>query len=134
LGDKEERLSIAGASITALKSQKSNRLGSIPIGTISIKANKTWLKAVLRNLFGNAMKYGGVGCTIAFGFEDHGHGSYYRLNVYNNGKSIGEEHRDRLFTRFGRIDDSSGGSAEGVGLGLYLIKEIVRKYGGDYDI
>jgi len=106
-----------------------NSLGSIPAGTIPIKANKTWLKAVFRNLFGNAIKYGGHACTIAFGFEDHG--SYYRLNVYNSGSSIGEEHRDKLFTRFGRIEDSGGGSAGGVGLGLYLIKEIVRKHGGD---
>jgi signal transduction histidine kinase len=106
-----------------------NRLGSIPAGIILIKANKTWLKAVFRNLFGNAIKYGGIGCTIAFGFEDHG--SCYRLNVYNSGRSIGEEHQEKLFTRFGRIDDSSAGSAEGMGLGLYLIKEIVRKHGGD---
>jgi signal transduction histidine kinase len=106
-----------------------NRLGSIPAGTIPIKANKIWLKAVFRNLFKNAVKYGGDGCTIAFGFEDHG--SSYRLNVYNSGRPVPDEHRDKLFTRFGRISDSGGGSPEGIGLGLYLIKEIVRKHGGD---
>gem|GEM_PF-256063 len=106
-----------------------NRLGSIPACTIRIKANKTWLKAVFRNLFKNAIKYGGHACTIAFGFEDHG--SHYRLNVYNSGKAIPEEDRDKLFTRFGRIGNTGERAPDGIGLGLYLIKEIIRKHGGD---
>lgn len=104
-----------------------NRLGAIPAGSILVNVNKMWLKTVFRNLFKNAIKYGGKGCRIAFGFEDHG--GYYRLNVYNSGIPIPEEHRGKLFTKFGRIGGE--GRADGVGLGLYLIKEIVRKHGGD---
>jgi signal transduction histidine kinase len=106
-----------------------NRLGAIPAGMILIKVDKVWLKTVFRNLFKNAIKYGGSRCTIAFGFEDHG--SYYRLNVYNSGRPIPEEHRDRLFTRFGRIKEEEAESKDGVGLGLYLIREIIQKHGGD---
>jgi PAS domain S-box-containing protein len=106
-----------------------NRLGAIPAGTIRINVNKIWLKAVFRNLFKNAIKYGGKGCRIAFGFEDHG--SHYRLNVYNSGTPIPEEHRQKLFTRFGRIGADARGAPDGVGLGLYLIKEIIKKHGGD---
>ncbi len=106
-----------------------NRLGAIPAGTIPIKADKVWLKTVFRNLFKNAVKYGGRGCTIAFGFQDHG--DYYRLNVYNSGRPISEEYRDRLFTRFGRIHESETEKKEGMGLGLFLIKEIIQKHGGD---
>jgi PAS domain S-box-containing protein len=105
-----------------------NRLGAIPGGTIPIGANMMWLKAVFRNLFKNAIKYGGRGCRIAFGFEDHG--SFYRLNVYNSGRPIPEELRDRLFTKFTHIDDGAE-KKEGFGMGLYLIREIVRKYEGD---
>jgi len=106
-----------------------NRLGAIPAGTILIRADKVWLKTVFRNLFKNAVKYGCRGCTIAFGFEDHG--GYYRLNVYNSGRPIPEEHRDRLFTKFGRIREGETESKDGVGLGLYLIREIIQKHGGD---
>lgn len=105
-----------------------NRLGAIPAGTIPICADMMWLKTVFRNLFRNAMKYGGKGCTIAFGFEDHG--SFYRLNVYNSGLPIPEQHRDRLFTKFSH-NDGGADKKDGFGMGLYLIREIVRKHEGD---
>ena len=104
-----------------------NKLGAIPSGAIVVNASKIWLKVVYRNLFKNAIKYGGYGCTIAFGYEDQG--SFYRLNVYNTGSPIPEEKRSTLFTKFGRVE---GGTArEGVGMGLYLTKEIIKRHGGD---
>ncbi len=105
-----------------------NRLGAIPAGCIPISMKMMWLKAVFRNLFKNAIKYGGKGCRIAFGFEDHG--GFYRLNVYNSGTPIPEEFRDRLFNKFSRIDCGAE-KKDGFGMGLYLIREIVRKHGGD---
>ena len=106
-----------------------NRLGAIPAGSIHIKVNRMWLKTVFRNLFKNAVKYGGQNCRIAFGFEDHG--GHYRLNVYNSGPPVPEEYRSKLFTRFGRIEGDGPNRHEGVGLGLFLIREIIRKHGGD---
>ena len=106
-----------------------NRLGAIPAGSISICANKTWLKAVYRNLFTNAAKYGGKGCTISFGFEQRE--SHYRLNVYNSGIPIAEEDREKIFDRFGRIEPLEGHTPDGVGLGLYLCREIILEHGGE---
>jgi PAS domain S-box-containing protein len=106
-----------------------NRQGAIPAGSIPICANKTWLKAVYRNLFTNAVKYGGKGCTIAFGFEQRE--SYYRLNVYNSGRPIAEEDRAKIFDRFERIEPSEGPAPDGVGLGLCLCREIIREHGGE---
>jgi signal transduction histidine kinase len=105
-----------------------SRLGAIPAGSIPVNVNMMWLKPVFRNLFKNAIKYGGKGCRIAFGFEDHG--TFYRLNVYNSGHPIPEEYRDRLFTKFTQIDDGAE-KKDGFGMGLYLIREIIRKHEGD---
>jgi two-component system sensor histidine kinase/response regulator len=103
----------------------------IPNHSIPIKVSKIWLKAVLRNLLKNAIKYGDERGPIAIGFEDCS--SFYRLNVYNSGKPIPEENRDKLFTKFGRIENGPNGNGRtnGMGLGLYLIKKIIQKHGGE---
>jgi len=106
-----------------------NRLGAIPGGTIVVNASKMWLKVVYRNLLRNAIKYGPPGCIIAFGYEDHG--TYYRLNVYNTGASIPEDKRNNLFTKFGRVRQEGEAQKEGVGMGLFLSKEVINQHGGE---
>jgi signal transduction histidine kinase len=94
-----------------------------------IKGTKFWWKTVFRNLLKNAIKYGDPGGTIAIGFEDRG--SFYRLNVYNSGKSIPEEYRNKIFTEFMSFQDNADRGSDGMGLGLYLLKKIIQKQGGD---
>ncbi len=106
-----------------------NRLGAIPAGSIPICANKTWLKAVYRNLFTNAVKYGDKGGTISFGVEQRE--SHYRLNVYNSGRPIAEKDRAKIFGRFERIEPAEGPAPEGIGLGLSLCRQIIREHGGE---
>ena len=105
-----------------------NRLEHVPASRIPIKANKVWLKTIFRNLFKNAIRYGELGGTIAFGFETHG--SSYQLNIYNSGTPIPEGWRDKLFTGVASLRKNTNRSADGMGLGLYLIKKIIQKLGG----
>lgn len=106
-----------------------NRLGAIPVQRIPIKADKIWLKIVFRNLFTNAIKFGGNGCEIAFGCEDCG--LHYKLNVYNTGAPIPEDFREKLFTKFNRYEEGSEAISQSMGLGLYLTKQIIQNHGGD---
>lgn len=106
-----------------------NRLGAIPGKKIPIKSNKLWLKIVYRNLFSNAIKYGGNGCAISFGFEEHE--THYKLNVFNTGAIIPEEQRASLFVKFARAEEKDGDTAKGMGLGLYLVRKVIREHGGE---
>ena len=101
--------------------QIDNRLGGIPGDKILVSANKNWLGIVYRNLLSNAIGYTAKGGTIAYGFEDKG--KMYRLNVFNNGQPIPAEKRESIFEMF----ESEGGS----GIGLPVIRELVRRHGGD---
>lgn len=106
-----------------------NRIDPINVPQLSFKADKIWLKTVFRNLLKNAIQYGDPGGTIEVGLENHG--SSCRLNVYNSGNPIPEGWRDKLFTKFFRRKNHDGRIANGMGVGLYLIKRIIQKHGGD---
>jgi signal transduction histidine kinase len=86
---------------------------------------------VFRNLLRNAVKYGDKEGMITIGFEDRG--SCYRLNVYNSGRPIPEEYRERLFRKsMGNLNGQNGKEgAGGTGLGLYLINNVIQKLGGE---
>ena len=105
------------------------RIDSIPTQQTLIKANRACLKSVFRNLLKNAIKYGDKEGTIAIAFEDCGF--LYRLSIYNRGNPIPEEYRNKIFTRFARFGNNEDGGMGGMGLGLYLAKEIIQAYGGD---
>ena len=108
-----------------------HRLHAMSNKPISIRTNGIWLKMVFRNLLRNAVRYGHKEGTITIGFEDQG--SCYRLNVYNSGKPIPEEYRERLFTKVMGSGNRENGKerADGTGLGLYLIHKVIQKLGGD---
>ena len=94
-----------------------------------VKGGKIWLKTIFRNLLKNAIKYGDVEGKVSFGFEESG--SSLRFNVYNSGKPVSQENRGKLFTKFAPIGKSENESANGMGLGLYLIKRIIENHGGE---
>jgi signal transduction histidine kinase len=75
---------------------------------------------VYRTLISNAIKFGGKGCTISFGWEDRG--SEYVFNVWNSGPSVPEERRKNIFEKF----ESTGST----GLGLPISRDLIEKHGG----
>ena len=108
-----------------------HRLHAMSNNPISIRSHRIWLKMVFRNLLRNAVKYGDKEGMITIGFEDQG--SCYRMNVYNSGKPVPEEYRERLFTKFvGNMNGRNGREGPGgTGLGLYLINKVIQKLGGE---
>ncbi|HEX6839462.1 MAG TPA: ATP-binding protein, partial [Polyangia bacterium] len=82
---------------------------------------------VVANLVGNAAKYGEGGAPIAVTVTEAGEG--VRLRVHNEGPPIPAEVLPSIFDPFRRGHDHRE-RAESLGLGLYIVSEIVRAHGG----
>ena len=105
-----------------------NRLSQQAAEAIPVKGSKVWLRSVFRNLVNNGIRHGGDGCTIVVDWQRQGKNC--RLNVYNTGKPVPEERRAMLFSNFRKMRQAKGFGA-GMGLGLYLSRDIVTRHGGD---
>lgn len=87
------------------------------------------VEQVLRNLVSNAVKYIPAGKTIQIRWE-RDIKDYVILRVIDDGPGIPEQHLDRLFERFYRIDKGRTRDAGGTGLGLAIVKHIMQSHGG----
>lgn len=83
----------------------------------------TRMQQLVQNLARNAVRHGVPDTPVRLTLEDAG--DLVRLSVHNEGE-IPEEFRGQLFQPFRRRSASS----EGLGLGLYIVKEIARAHGG----
>lgn len=96
---------------------------------IMLRGDQHRLEQVLINLLNNAIKYGPdadkiiVHCTIESG--------NIIVSVQDFGIGIAEEHLKGLFDRFYRVDNSSA-RFQGLGLGLFISNEIVKRHAGSF--
>jgi len=106
-----------------------NRLASRCTAAIPVRGSKLYLKSVFRNLVSNGIKHGGDGCTIVIDLEERD--AQYHLKVSNSSSLRPEKNRSMLFPSSrhpGKGDKTRG---QGLGLGLRLVKDILKDQGGD---
>jgi signal transduction histidine kinase len=80
---------------------------------------------VLRNLLGNAQKYGRENGTILVQLNRAA--TELRISVTDDGPGIPTEDRERIFERFFRV---RGSGSSGTGLGLAIARGLVELHGG----
>ena len=85
------------------------------------------IEQVVANLLSNAIKYGG-GAPIAVCAEAAPDG--VALTVQDRGAGIAPEFKARMFDRF---EQGSSGT-QGLGLGLYITRQIVESHGGTIEV
>ena len=87
------------------------------------------LQIVLSNLFRNAIQYGGSPAAVLI--EANRAARSWWIAVEDNGDGIPEAERRRVFGRFHRTVTERGKHLAGTGLGLYLVKRLVRTLRGN---
>ena len=93
---------------------------------LCLSHDSKWTAEAVFNLLDNAVKYTPAGGAIRISVEQWE--MYVKLNVSDTGKGIPESNQAAIFRRFYREEEVHG--EQGVGIGLYLTREIVTRQGG----
>ena len=93
---------------------------------ITLSHDSKWTSEALFNLLDNAVKYTPVGGSISVSVVQWE--MYVEIKVTDTGKGISESNQAAIFRRFYREEEVH--EEQGVGIGLYLAREIVTKQGG----
>jgi two-component system CheB/CheR fusion protein len=86
------------------------------------------LEQVLNNLLTNALKYSGPETPVVVGIERKA--NEVIVWVRDQGPGISQEDQSRIFDRFYRVQKTGNSLAEGLGLGLYIVHQIIVQHGG----
>jgi signal transduction histidine kinase len=119
-------------SLEPLADERHSLVTSVPGRPVPVDGDRARLTMVAKNLVDNALKYsprgGEVRVTCAAG------DGRALLSVRDHGIGIAAQDTGRLFAPFGRIVNRQTAQITGVGLGLYLARDLARRHGGDVGV
>jgi heavy metal sensor kinase len=116
------------ASLAILAEERQQRLTVNAPRGIHVTADRLVLRDAITNVIDNAIKYAPKQSSIEIAVAREGTGA--KISVKDEGPGIPREHRDRIFDRFYRIDESRARDMGGTGLGLAIARWSVEANGG----
>ncbi|MEO8820932.1 MAG: ATP-binding protein [Ginsengibacter sp.] len=94
----------------------------------SVYADRERIRQVISNFISNAIKYAFTGKKIVISLEKHDHAVV--CSVQDFGKGVNPEEFDKIFERFYRVSGPNLNTFPGLGLGLFICKEVIEKHSG----
>ncbi len=91
---------------------------------------------VIVNIYGNALKFTPDKGQIKFVVRKSSDKKKFEIAVTDTGPGIPKDKQDKLFTKFGKIDESYANlpNVNGTGLGLFISQEIMKLHGGSITV
>jgi PAS domain S-box-containing protein len=100
----------------------------IPRDLPGIMGDRHRLSQVFKNLLGNALKFTDNG---SISIEAEKKKDHILISIKDTGIGISDEEVKKVFTKFYQAYSGDDRKNEGVGLGLFICREIIRKHNGD---
>ena len=120
------------SSIAVYPPEKQMRINvKVPEGVV-INGNESLVESIFSNLVNNSIAYSG-GRDIFISLDEETP-EYYRFTFADNGVGVSEEHINRLFERFYRVDEGRSRKVGGTGLGLAIVKNAVLFHQGTISV
>ena len=104
--------------------------GSEPPGHITLMGNVEELRTPVANVLENAVKYSGPRRKIVVDILTPDLDTV-TLQVQDNGVGIPRPELKRIFKRFYRVPGDGSSHVKGTGLGLFIVRSIARRHGGE---
>lgn len=99
-------------------------------GTAKVKGDPEELRTAVSNVLDNAVKYSGGRVDVTVRLKNAGLDRVL-LEVQDRGVGIPQHELKRVFKRFYRVQNWSLRNVKGTGLGLFIVRSIARKHGGN---
>jgi CheY-like chemotaxis protein len=107
-------------------------IGELATQLTDVMVDPSRMMQILTNLLNNALKFTSEGGEIIVKLgEDPKNSEYLQISITDNGCGIPKDQIDHLFHRFYQIKKGDATPEKGVGLGLYLCREMVLLHGGN---
>jgi signal transduction histidine kinase len=118
-------VAIVGAVVASRVAPEQERISVTAAGSAVAWADATRVEQVVNNLIDNALKYSQQGAPIDVDVSEAQ--DAWRVSVRDRGIGVAPADRERIFDRFYQARPEAGG----LGLGLYVSRQIARMHGGD---
>ena len=118
--------------LEVLAEEKNQSLSVEAAEPVLVWADPLVLRQALINLVDNAVKYTPEGGRVRVHVS--GDDTQSVVDVVDTGPGIAEEHHDRIFDRFYRIDSARSRDRGGIGLGLSIVRWAVQANGGNVEL
>ncbi len=103
-----------------------------PDEEVEVEAESEGLRYIMNNLIDNAVKYTPAGGQVTVRWHaEHGNAV---ITVADTGVGIADEHQQRIFERFYRVDKARSRELGGTGLGLSIVKHLTQMFLGNVSV
>ncbi|EKD24369.1 MAG: hypothetical protein ACD_81C00037G0006 [uncultured bacterium] len=98
-----------------------------------MSADPSLLRVIFQNLIGNAIKYTPQGGSVSISIKKQPDQKHVAITITDTGYGIPAKQQSKIFTKFFRADNAREKEPDGNGLGLYIVKAIIKEIKGSIE-